>query len=97
MSFNTAEALQRHILRHFERTPSPPIPKTVPRGNKCATSLATSMTSKHLDGMSSRGNGISEPEEFDISGEGSSDGRKTNGKSPVCLWIETICSFLCNG
>ena len=52
-SFNTTEALQRHLQRHFDRTPTPPPPKPIAvlkvnklsKKNSSQTTLSDDLTS----------------------------------------------------
>ncbi len=54
-SFNTTEALQRHLQRHFDRTPTPPPPPPPPPPRPLAILKGNNKLSKKNDNSSSQG------------------------------------------
>ena len=55
-SFNTTEALQRHLQRHFDRTPTPPPPPAPPPPPRAVAILkGTNKLSKKNNNSSSQG------------------------------------------
>ena len=67
-SFNTTEALQRHLQRHFDRTPSPPPPLPRPiatlKANKLSKNNSSQSSLSDIDLASSLSCSQSADEEY---------------------------------
>ena len=85
-SFNTTEALQRHLQRHFDRTPTPPPPRPVAilkGANKLSKKNSPSQSSlSDLELTSSLSCGQSADEEY-LTEEGFGDAEDESDDSYV--------------